>query len=161
MKSCGINCILAFLLISNGLIKIFRLADEEPMGTCLRMAALTETLMKLSPLCIYSNIIVFILGLVYVATGVLCCFTKWMNVFAILVSLISIIVFDNPFFSRPEYCKILTVLSHILVIGIAFEGLEREDEHKKCVKVKEGKINEKEEKKPAKGKKESETKTST
>jgi hypothetical protein len=103
------------------------------------MAALTETLIKIESICVHVDTIVFVFGIVYIIIGVLSCLTKCMNVFAILVSLVSIFIFDNPLFSKPEYCKSLTVLSHILVIGIAFRGLEQEDKHKEYMKVEDEK----------------------
>lgn len=120
MKSYTSNGILALLLIFNGLIVVFQLADEDPMGTCAHMASLIEPLAKISSYCKYSDSIIFTLGIAYILIGILCYFTSSVNWLAILLSIDSILVFDNPLFSKPEYCKSSTILFHILVIGIAF-----------------------------------------
>ena len=104
-------------LVANGLLIITNKLESKPIATFTRMASLTNTIVDVSGLRKYADLIYRVMGGLYLAVGVGCMHGCNFSLFlSFLLSVISICTFDNPLFSDTSGNeKKFSVLAHIIV----------------------------------------------
>eukprot|EP00826_Nyctotherus_ovalis_P029923 TRINITY_DN2373_c0_g2_i5.p1 TRINITY_DN2373_c0_g2~~TRINITY_DN2373_c0_g2_i5.p1 ORF type:complete len:142 (-),score=13.36 TRINITY_DN2373_c0_g2_i5:116-541(-) len=128
MGSYSVNLTLFLLLIANGCLLILNKSDEQPAAVFNKIAEISSNLVGLKILASYAESITIGVAIVYCILGLAFLLKlKWPGIPALVLSILMIATIDNPYFNKLEYHKEISVITHLLIIGIVCEIIQSDN----------------------------------
>ena len=127
MRSYSVNVLLFLILTANGCLFILNQFDEQPATILNRITSSFPSLTTMKVKEEYSEYIRKGIAISYciLGLGFLLKF-KWPCMVSLILSLFMITTIDNPFFNKSETYKEITVITHLLIIGIVLENIQND-----------------------------------